>query len=161
MNLIKEMGLKIRADREAPSQILELNIVKGVSPCTSSGFSLEGQFSAGIDLNRVSKVVPILGTTHFSEELGALRTKNGEINITLFSSGSLIVRGADEATVERVAHQLERAVRRATFCQGCGSCVPQCEQAALKVQEGKISVDESKCIHCMKCDRWPCPTYLA
>jgi phosphoadenosine phosphosulfate reductase len=160
MNVINEMGLRIEAYRKAPSQTLELNIVKGVSPCTSSGFSLEGQFSAGVDLDRVSRILPIFGNTHYSEDLGALRTKLGETSITLFSSGSLVVRGGNEETVGRVARQLERAVRRAVFCQACGSCVPQCEQAALNLQEGKISVDEEKCIQCMKCDSWPCPTYL-
>jgi len=160
MNLINELGLKVKADRQAPSQTLELNIVKGVSPCTSSGFSLEGQFSTGVDLNRVSKVMPIFGTTHYSEDLGALRTNGDDANITLFSSGSLIVRGYNEEKVGLVAGQLERAVRRAMFCQACGSCVPQCGQAALGLQEGRISVDESKCVHCLKCDSWPCPTYL-
>jgi phosphoadenosine phosphosulfate reductase len=160
MNVINGMGLKIEADREAPSQTLELHIVKGISPCTSSGFSLEGQFSAGVDLGRVSKILPVFGTTHYSEDFGALRAKADDTTITLFGSGSLIIRGGSEETVGRVARELERAIRRAIFCQACGSCVPQCEQSALNLQEGKISVDEEKCIHCMKCDSWPCPTYL-
>ncbi len=160
MSLIEELGLKIKTDREAPSEALELNVVKGVSPCTSSGFSMEGQFSMGLDLNRIARIMTVFGKTQMSDELGALRTQAGGISITLFSSGSLVVRGESEAAVDRVVNQLQRAIRRVVFCQACGSCVPQCEQGALDLEDGRISVDENRCTHCLKCDNWPCPTYL-
>jgi len=160
MSLIEELGLEIKADRESPSEALELNVVKGVSPCTSSGFSMEGQFSTGFDLNRIARIMTVFGKTQLSEELGALRTQAGGISITLFSSGSLVVRGESEAAVGRVVNQLQRAVRRVVFCQACGSCVPQCEHGALGLEDNRITVDEDKCTHCLKCDNWPCPTYL-
>ena len=159
-NLAENLGLDISSTRAGPKDQLSLNIVKGVSPCKDSGFSLEGQFSAGVDLNRVSRVMPIFGSTKVSETLGALRTKSGENSITMFSSGSLVVRGNDEASIEHQAGQIGRAVQRAIFCQACGSCIPQCEHEALNLDEGKVSVDPEKCINCLKCDSWPCPTYL-
>jgi phosphoadenosine phosphosulfate reductase len=161
MELVNKLGLNIEPDRSSPGESLELKVTKGIAPCTKSGFSLEGAFSSGIDLNRVSKVFPIFGKTRLSEEMGALRTTAGENSIALFSSGSVVVRGVDERTVERLADKMERAVRRAVFCQECGSCVPQCEHGALSLDSGKISVDEEKCTNCLKCDNWPCPTYLA
>jgi phosphoadenosine phosphosulfate reductase len=160
LELINRLGLNIAPARLSPGEKIELNITKGVSPCTKSGFSLEGSFSAGIDLNRISKIMPIFGSTKVSEELGALRTTSGENHIALFSSGSVVVRGPDEQTVERLARQLERATRRALLCQACGSCIPQCEQGALYHDNGKIAVDEDKCVNCLECDKWPCPTYL-
>ena len=160
LELINRLGLSITPARQSPGEKIELNITKGVSPCTKSGFSLEGSFSAGIDLNRISRIMPIFGSTKVSEELGALRTTSGENHIALFSSGSVVVRGPDERTVERLAKQLERATRRALLCQACGSCIPQCEQGALYHDNGKIAVDEDKCINCLECDTWPCPTYL-
>ncbi|MHA2067367.1 MAG: hypothetical protein ACXABY_23610, partial [Candidatus Thorarchaeota archaeon] len=144
-----------------PTERLELEVVKGVSPCTDSGFSLEGQFSEGVDLDRVSQLIPIFGRTKVSEELGALRTISGDSTIALFSSGSLVIRGKDESEVEALAKQVERAVRRALFCQACGSCVPQCEHGALNLDEGRIAVDPEGCTNCLKCDTWPCPTYLS
>jgi len=161
MELVNKLGLNIESDRSSPGETLELKVTKGVAPCTKSGFSLEGAFSSGIDLNRVSKVFPIFGETRLSEEMGALRTRAGENSIALFSSGSVVVRGADEKNVEHLTDKMERAVRRAVFCQECGSCVPQCEHGALSLASGKISVDETKCTNCLKCDNWPCPTYLA
>jgi phosphoadenosine phosphosulfate reductase len=160
MELVNKLGLDIEPDRVSPGEGLELQVTKGIAPCTKSGFSLEGAFSSGIDLNRVSKVFPIFGKTRLSEEMGALRTKAGENSITLFTSGSVVVRGESESTVERLTEKMERAVKRAIFCQECGSCVPQCEHGALSIETGKISVDEEKCTNCLKCDNWPCPTYL-
>jgi len=161
MNLIDSMQLDIQADRPSPSDTMELNVVKGVSPCTAtSGYSLEGQFSSGIDLNRAAKVLPIFGTTKVSEELGAIRVKAGLNSISLFSSGSLVVRGDEETTVSKITDQVERAVKRALFCQACGSCIPQCEHGALCLVDNKITVDENICVNCLECDTWPCPTYL-
>ncbi|MFW9792945.1 MAG: phosphoadenosine phosphosulfate reductase family protein [Candidatus Thorarchaeota archaeon] len=160
MELVNQLGLNIAPDRSSPGQSLNLSVTKGVAPCVKSGFSLEGAFSSGIDLNRISKLFPIFGSTRLSEELGALRTSAGENSIALFSSGSVVVRGENERTVERLTDQMERAIKRALFCQACGSCVPQCEHEALNLDEGKISADETKCTNCLKCDKWPCPTYL-
>jgi phosphoadenosine phosphosulfate reductase len=159
--LIEALGIEIEADRPGPTESLELEVVKGVSPCTDSGFSLEGQYSAGIDINRVAETLAIFGEPKESEELGALRVRSGEDTITLYSSGSLIVRGKTETAVERLAEQVERAVRRALFCQACGSCVPQCEHGALNLDGGRIAVDGAKCTNCLNCDNWPCPTYLS
>lgn len=161
MKLVNTLGLDIEPDRTSPGEDIALKVTKGIAPCTKSGFSLEGAFSSGIDLNRVSKVFPIFGKTRFSEEMGALRTTAGENSISLFSSGSVVVRGSNEKNVARLTEKMERAVRRALLCQECGSCVPQCEQGALSLDTGKITVDGEKCTNCLKCDNWPCPTYLA
>ncbi|TFG28894.1 hypothetical protein EU528_10595 [Candidatus Thorarchaeota archaeon] len=161
MELINQLGLDIATTRQSPGEKIELNVTKGIAPCTKSGFSLEGAFTTGLDLNRVSKIMPIFGKTRLSEELGVLRSVSGENHISLFSSGSVVVRGPDELAVEKLTEKLERATKRALLCQACGSCVPQCEHGALNLDEGKISVDEEKCIGCLECDNWPCPTYLA
>ncbi len=161
MQLIESEGLDIKAERPSPSEAMKLEIVKGVSPCTAASFSLEGQFSSGIDLERVSDLMSIFGPTKWSEDLGALRTKSGSNLIMLFSSGSLVIRGENEKQIEQLARRVERAVTRAMFCQACGSCIPQCEHDALYLKNKKISVNENKCTNCMKCDSWPCPTYLA
>jgi len=161
MELVNKLGLDISTTRQSPGEKIELNVTKGVAPCTKSGFSLEGAFTTGLDLNRVSKIMPIFGKTKVSEELGVIRVVSGENHISLFSSGSVVVRGPDERAVEKLTEKLERATKRALLCQACGSCVPQCEHGALNLDEGKISVDEDKCTGCLECDNWPCPTYLA
>jgi len=113
MNLVNQLGLNISSTRQSPGEKLELNVTKGVAPCTKSGFSLEGAFSTGLDLNRVSKIMPIFGKTRLSEELGVLRTVSGENHISLFTSGSVVVRGPDEKSVGELTEKIERATKRA------------------------------------------------
>ncbi len=161
MQLIENEGLDITAERPSPTESLKLEIVKGVSPCVAANYSLEGQFSSGIDLDRVSDLLGIFGTAKLSEELGVLRITSGSNSINLFSSGSLVIRGENERQIEQLAERISRAVTRAMFCQACGSCVPQCDSDALYLKDSKISVNETRCTHCLKCDSWPCPTYLA
>ncbi len=160
LELVNSLGLAITSTRAGPSETIELNITKGIAPCTKSGFSLEGSFSSGIELNRLSKVMPIFGRTRISEELGTLHTISDENHISLFSSGNVVIRGPKEQTVDRLAKQVERAAKRALLCQACGSCIPKCSQDALHLNDGQVSVDEEKCINCLECDEWPCPTYL-
>jgi phosphoadenosine phosphosulfate reductase len=161
IQLAKSLNLDIKADRPSPAQNLILNIVGGVSPCADSGFSIQGQFSTGIDINRAVQVLPIFGKIKLWEDLGAVRTTNGNNTLTLFSSGSVTLRGKDTAKLENLAYQVERAMKRALFCQACGSCIPQCEHDALNLDNGQISVDADRCVNCLKCDTWPCPTYLS
>ncbi len=160
LKVINKMGLDIASERGSTVERLELDTAQGVAPCTSTTYSLEGQFNQGLDLNRVSKITPIFGKSRMSEELGALKINAGENTISLFSSGSLVIRGEDDKLITMTAERIERAVKRALFCQACGSCVPQCEQGALSLTDGKICVDKEKCTGCLQCDNWPCPTYL-
>ncbi|MEM2142530.1 MAG: phosphoadenosine phosphosulfate reductase family protein [Candidatus Thorarchaeota archaeon] len=159
--LAGQLGVKLSPERASLTEKLELKLVKGISPCVMSGFSIEGQFSSGLDLNRVSGVMHIFGESTYSEEMGAIKTVSSDATILLFSSGSLVIRGPDEKMVQSKVTSLDRAVRRALFCQSCGSCVPKCEQSALFIgDDGKISVNPERCVHCLACDQWPCPTYL-
>lgn len=160
MKLVEQLGLDIKPERPSPGEDLRLEVTQGVAPCSKAGFSLEGSFSLGLDLERISKMTSIFGESRFSEELGVIRVKAGSESISIFSSGSVVIRGEDKERIEELAKQLERAVKRALFCQACGSCVPQCDEGALHLRDGKISVDEEKCVNCLECDNWPCPTYL-
>ncbi len=159
--LVKRMDLSIKSERPSPSDTLDLSITKGISPCVTAPYSLEGQFSGGLDLTRVSNLLPIFGPTKISEEIGALRTKAKNGSINLFTSGSVVIRGEDEDSISKLTEMMNRAVKRAMFCQACGTCVAQCEHEALILKDDGIAVDEDKCVNCLQCDNWPCPTYLA
>ena len=56
---------------------------------------------------------------------------------------------------------LEKKSRRLLiedFCEGCGSCVERCAQSALKLEDGRAVVDDSKCVLCAYCSK-VCPMF--
>lgn len=56
---------------------------------------------------------------------------------------------------------LEKKSRRLLiedFCEGCGSCVERCAQGALKLEDGRAVVDDSKCVLCAYCSK-VCPMF--
>ncbi len=160
LKLAREMGVKIAPERGSPKQELQLEVVRGVSPCVSAGYSVEGQFTQGLDLARLAQLMPVFGPTRYSEDLGVVHTRRDRYMVMLFSSGSVTVRGPGKDGVMVLLGQVERVVRRALFCQGCGSCIPKCRHGALSLQNGQIVVDPDRCTNCLGCDGWPCPTYL-
>jgi aryl-alcohol dehydrogenase-like predicted oxidoreductase len=44
------------------------------------------------------------------------------------------------------------------YCEGCGKCAARCGQGALRVEAGRATVDESKCVLCAYCSK-VCPMF--
>lgn len=76
--------------------------------------------------------------------------------------GNLALFNRDEAD-DRLWTGLEGRRRKLTimhaFCKGCGACIPACTNDALKLVEGKASVDDAKCILCGYCGA-ACPEFM-
>lgn len=45
----------------------------------------------------------------------------------------------------------ERSIMVHDWCQGCGSCIKACKNGALSLKDGKIEIDQEKCIFCGYC----------
>ncbi|WAM30750.1 aldo/keto reductase [Caldicellulosiruptor naganoensis] len=41
-----------------------------------------------------------------------------------------------------------------SWCEGCGRCVEHCHQRALRIKDGKVIVDYTKCLCCGYCSRY-------
>ncbi len=86
--------------------------------------------------------------------VGMLSEQEIEANIALFSDAEL-----DEekwTALERGRRHLKIMER---FCKGCGACVPACTNLALTLVNGKVQVDESRCILCGYCAA-ACPEFI-
>ncbi len=44
------------------------------------------------------------------------------------------------------------------YCQGCGECVRRCTQHALRIENGRSTVDMSRCVMCAYCSK-VCPLF--
>ncbi|MGQ4871757.1 MAG: phosphoadenosine phosphosulfate reductase family protein [Candidatus Thorarchaeota archaeon] len=79
-------------------------------------------------LERITAILPVL-STDFKRVGNRLR-----ISIAGFSE-----------------RRLQILIERAMNCVGCGACLSYCATGALRLEQGHISVDESRCTHCQAC----------
>ncbi|HQA21416.1 MAG TPA: phosphoadenosine phosphosulfate reductase family protein [Methanomassiliicoccaceae archaeon] len=138
-------------DKAAEPTALRLALAKGVSPCTM-GFSIEGAFSRSLDLERVANVLNIIGPVELNVEEGWCAVEH----VTLFEEGALVAKDPDPEALKEKVERIRRAVVKAEECVGCGVCVARCCEGALRIELGKIVIDDSVCIHCGRCAE-PCP----
>lgn len=86
--------------------------------------------------------------------LGMLSEMEIEGNLALFDTG---------AAPEELWKQLEgrkRSLRiMQAFCKGCGACVPACTNDALRIENGRATVEAADCILCGYCGD-ACPEFI-
>jgi predicted aldo/keto reductase-like oxidoreductase len=58
-------------------------------------------------------------------------------------------RDVDEALPRTVVR--EKSVHVANWCQGCGRCVSRCGQGAIRLVQGRATVDRTACVLCGYC----------
>jgi aryl-alcohol dehydrogenase-like predicted oxidoreductase len=76
-----------------------------------------------------------------------------EMNVYIFQDKQVpagLKKKADQVSKELIIYS--------RICQGCGSCIENCEQGALSLVDGKSVVDESECILCGYCAE-ECPVF--
>lgn len=123
----------------------------GYQPCTSGGLSSEGVFTGGgLDLERVANLMNAVGPVELKENEMAMAD-----GIIVFQEGAVTIKGEDEETIDDKSARLEKIVRRAMFCIGCGICTARCRSGALSVGEAAV-IDPVSCSHCGEC-LGPCP----
>ena len=150
---LEKAGIEIgRGESKTEEQTnLRLYLAKGVSPCVM-GFSIEGAFSHPLDLDRVKNVLNLIGPVELSTTEGWCAVDN----VTVFEEGALIAKGPDVEGLKEKVERVRRAAVKAEECVGCGVCIARCCEGALRIELGKIVVDEAACIHCGRCAE-PCP----
>ncbi len=160
MKLAQNLDLDISPNRRSPSGKLELSLNDSIHSRDSDCYEIKGKFSSGLDLHHISELIPILGETMISDNHEVLVIKRGNAEIILDSSGSLNIMGNNPERIHDIVDHVERTIKRAMLCQGCGSCVAHCENDALQLMNGTIRVNTDRCTCCLECTEWPCPTYL-
>lgn len=53
--------------------------------------------------------------------------------------------------VSKAAARGDKRLRIEDWCQGCGRCVARCRQGALRLSEGRATVDHDRCVLCGYC----------
>jgi phosphoadenosine phosphosulfate reductase len=130
---------------------LSMRLEEGFSPCVI-GFSIEGAFSRGVDIEKVANVLNMVGPVEINKEEGWCTV----CNITVFQEGAVIARGKEQERIREKVETVRKVVVKAEECVGCGVCVARCKEGALVMIQDKVAIDEGRCIHCGGCIE-PCP----
>ena len=78
-----------------------------------------------------------------SVAVGMQSIREVDANISYFNSRSF---GKDEENLQK-----NRKLLIEDYCEGCGKCVERCRQKALRIENGKSTVDKDKCLLCGYC----------
>ncbi len=128
----------------------EFTLAEGYGPCVM-GISAEGIFPSVLDIDRVKVFLNLVGEVEYDEVVRAALTDR----ITLFEEGVAILKAKDEKELHETSRVVERIVRKAHSCVGCGTCLGQCPTDAIYIEE-VAWIDAEKCEHCGSCIG-PCP----
>lgn len=109
--------------------------------------SLEGVFDFDFDFERISNLLNILGESKKDENA---RSCMIDTDITVFSNGTISIKGHDKKSITKVLKDIHNLIVRSLDCVDCGICESRCSTGALKIESG-LQLDPKKCTHCKKC----------
>jgi phosphoadenosine phosphosulfate reductase len=143
------LGEKKEALKRPPDPY-EFHLSEGYGPCVM-GISAEGIFTCTLNIDRVKVFLNLVGEVEYDDVVRVALTDR----ITLFEEGVVILKAKDEKELHETSKLVERIVRKAHSCVGCGTCLGQCSVDAIYL-EGVAWIDGEKCEHCGSCIG-PCP----
>lgn len=148
-DLAERLGIEVRPVR---ADTVGLKVLKGVSPCTAGGYSVDAVLSTGGEqtLPRVAEMLKVVGDVGLSEEFGVVMTDRDGDRLRVFAGGQMTAVAQTPEAASALFEEGARAVLRASMCTRCGICVRTCPEKAVSLRDDVI-VDEAKCVRCGKC----------
>lgn len=147
--LAERLDLKVPQIR---ADTISLKIVKGISPCVTGGYSIEGV--ASIPRRRgfasVAEMLRTVGKVKHSEEYEIALVKSREGTLKVFGGGQVIATAETEGWAEKFFEAGVMAFLRSQLCAACGICAKNCRQGAIEMK-GFPSIDAEKCTQCGRC----------
>jgi phosphoadenosine phosphosulfate reductase len=156
----KQMPPKMRALAERlniqakprRADTIAVNVIKGVSPCASGGYSVEAvlRMPEARGLKQVAEMLKTVGEVTLVEDFGVAMVDSKRASAKVFAGGQISSVGDTPEDASRFFDKVARAILRANMCTRCGICVRACPTGAISLDDA-ISVDEKRCNQCGKC----------
>ncbi len=147
--LSERLGLEISPRR---SDTVDLRIVKGVSPCTAGGYSIDAVVSMprSRGLEAMAEALKTVGDVTLVDEFGVAMVDAPSGNAKVFAGGQISVVAESAAEAKDLFDTVARAVLRGAMCTLCGVCTRTCKHGAIEVEESLV-VDAGRCTRCGAC----------
>ncbi|MHA1893623.1 MAG: phosphoadenosine phosphosulfate reductase domain-containing protein [Candidatus Helarchaeota archaeon] len=155
LNLLKKLNIKPNKAKYGRSDDKKLKISYSIGPssCQDGSIILEGKFNEGLDLERLSNFLSIIGRPMLNIENGMLNIKRDLTLINLFYDGSINIRiyDGDEHALKNTLKEIFPFILKAQKCIGCGICIEMCPSDAIYIEDKKAWIITEKCKKCLKC----------
>lgn len=144
-------GLNLRME-PIKSKGPSMDMLKGASPCTAGGYSIEAVVSIQRirDFSYTEDALRTVGDVKYSPEFEIAMLKTPVGRAKLFGGGQVSVTAPDAKNARIVFEKAVKALIRAQMCTMCGICVKGCQRRAITIKGG-MRVDPNKCNSCGKC----------
>jgi len=149
--LADKVGLEVKPKR---ADTVNLNVIKGVSPCAAGGYSVEAvlRMPEAKGLKQVAELLRTIGDVKLVEEFGVAMVKTARRNAKVFAGGQISAVGDTPKDATELFDGVARAVLRANMCTRCGICVRACPTNAITHDlSGPMLIDAARCNQCRKC----------
>ncbi|TFG57410.1 MAG: reductase [Methanomassiliicoccus sp.] len=145
----EELQMKVPQMR---SDIMELKVSKGASPCVAGGFSMERVLTIPHkrDFSQVVEVLKTIGKVKYSPEFEVAMVKTKNATLKIFGGGHISAIGPTKEEAKYLFRAGVEAFLRGQLCTSCRICERNCKFGAITT-DGQLKVDEYKCRQCGKC----------
>ena len=152
MKLLAE-GLDLKMEPTKGND-LSMNMLKGASPCTAGGYSMEAIVTVprNRDFSYVEDAMRVIGDVKYSSEFEIVLLKMPMGRAKLFGGGQVSIVAGSAKDAQYLFERSVKALIRAQLCTKCGICAKGCPTHAIKIVDG-ARVDPERCTKCGKCEK--------
>ena len=150
LNIARERGICLKPSDKQKG--MSLDIIRGISPCASGGFSIEGvlRLPRRGTPEEEAEMLKTIGVPSYSEDLGVMLIRSKKGTSKLFAGGQIYASSDDKSYAQKLFADTVKQVLRASLCSRCRICIKACHRRAIKL-DGTIKVDGNRCDHCGRC----------
>jgi phosphoadenosine phosphosulfate reductase len=151
LNIAQEKRISLRASMKSG---MALDIIRGVSPCTAGGYSIEGvlRLPARATPEKTLEMLKTIGSPTYSDDLDVTLIRSPKGTAKLFAGGQVYASANDKSEAGKLFEETVKQVLRASLCAKCKICIKSCPRKAIWL-DGYIKVDANRCDMCGKCTK--------